>query len=680
MRWRARAAVIAQCAGGEAGVGNEPCVIPMKTTVHPLRARACLVAAAVATLCSTTLQAQPVLRETRVLATRFPEAAETLPLGVSVVTADQIQASGASTVNEAIIRLLGVPGRQDLLGTDDYTLDLRGFGATADNNQVVILDGMRLNEADLAGTRLSGIPIESVERIEVLRGSGAVLYGEGATGGVIVITTKAGSGREQGSGGSLYGAAGSHRLRDVRANARVSTAAGFSLDAHGQNRETDGYRENQRSRLQAGSATGQWSNGWLRLGARVAEDKLEAQLAGPLSAEQYAANPRQSVPPFDTDRVMVRNERAGVFAQADVGNWHLGFDAARREKKLRSINFGAPFDYDVDATSYGLRARHEAAIGSAKNALVLGVDVNDWDREILGAFGSRASQHSRGFYAKDDVTLAGGTRISLGARTERFDKDTDSGGTTTKLGDRQHAWELGVSQPLGAGWTAYARTGRSFRLANVDEFSFTNPDVPLRPQVSRDHELGARWGYTGGKLEARLYRSDITDEIGFDPDGVGPFGPFGANVNFEPTRREGLELDWNHALTKAVALRVNATLREAKFRSGAHSGKHVPLVPRQALAVRADWTPVAGHRVGGGVNWVSRQYADFDNGCRIPAYTTADARYAWQFHPQAEFALGVSNLFDRKYYTQAFGCVGSQTTSIYPEAGRQVTASLRVRF
>lgn len=282
---------------------------------------------------------------------------------------------------------------------------------------------------------------------------------------------------------------------------------------------------------------------------------------------------------------------------------------------------------------------------------------------------------------KDDVTLQGGTRISLGARTERIEKDSSASGTG--FADRQHAWELGLSQPLGAGWTGYARVGRSFRLANVDEFNFTTPNVPLRPQVSRDHELGARWAYARGKLDARVYRSDIRDEIGFDPNGVGPFSAFGfngANVNFDPTRREGVELDWNHALTAALGLRVNAALREAKFRSGPYAGKTVPLVPREALAVRADWTPVAGHRVSGGVNWVAAQHADFDNRCRIPSYTTADARYAWQFHPQAEVALGVSNLFDRKYYTQAFGCAAGQTTSIYPEAGRQVTASLRVRF
>ena len=100
--------------------------------------------------------------------------------------------------------MLGVPGRLDLYGGGDYALDLRGFGITADSNQVVVVDGIRINEADLGGTRLAGISIDSVERIEVIRGSGAVLYGEGATGGVIVITTKAGRGTaRKKSGGCL---------------------------------------------------------------------------------------------------------------------------------------------------------------------------------------------------------------------------------------------------------------------------------------------------------------------------------------------------------------------------------------------------------------------------------------------------------------------------------------------
>jgi len=105
----------------------------------------------------------------------------------------------------------------------------------------------------------------------------------------------------------------------------------------------------------------------------------------------------------------------------------------------------------------------------------------------------------------------------------------------------------------------------------------------------------------------------------------------------------------------------------------------VPLVPERLLALRADWTPVAGHRVTGGVNWVSSQHVDFANTCSVPSYTTADARYAYQWR-QAEFSLGVTNLFDRRFFTQAFGCAGGEATSIYPEPGRAVTAAVRFTF
>jgi iron complex outermembrane receptor protein len=64
----------------------------------------------------------------------------------------------------------------------------------------------------------------------------------------------------------------------------------------------------------------------------------------------------------------------------------------------------------------------------------------------------------------------------------------------------------------------------------------------------------------------------------------------------------------------------------------------------------------------------------------MPAYTTVDARYAYQYK-NAEFALGINNLTDSKYYTQAFDCSKAGVTeSIYPEAGRTFTASVRVRF
>ncbi|QJW84271.1 TonB-dependent receptor [Ramlibacter terrae] len=313
--------------------------------MHRLRARAPVAAAA--SLASSTLLAQSAtLPENRVTATRFSENTQSLPVGVSVITAEEIRASGATTVNEAISRLLGVPGRKDLYGGGETQLDLRGFGATADNNQVIVIDGVRVSEADLSGTRIAGIPIDSVERIEVLRGNGAVLYGEGATGGVIVITTRAGSGRQRPNGGTVYGAAGSNGLREGRAGVTVN-AGGFTFDADVQKRREDGWRQNSASDIDAAGVTGQWSNSWLRLGARVSRDELDARLPGGLSTAQYDADPRQSVTPNDT--ASLRNERAAVFGRAEVAGWELAFDAGTRTRELRSLNAGFAYDYDIEA-------------------------------------------------------------------------------------------------------------------------------------------------------------------------------------------------------------------------------------------------------------------------------------------------------------------------------------------
>ncbi|MBE7942447.1 MULTISPECIES: TonB-dependent receptor [Ramlibacter] len=614
-----------------------------------------------------------VLPPTVVTATRFAEPVDALPLGVSVITGDEIRRSGATTVNEALMRILGLPGRQDFYGGGEYAIDLRGFGGTADLNQVVVVDGVRISESDTGGTRLAGIPIESVERIEVLRGSGAVLYGEGATGGVIVITTKAGAAGRP-NGGSVYAAVGSHGLREGRANANVS-AGEVSLDASVDKRDADNYRQNFRSRLEAGSLSAQWQHEGLRLGLRHAEDSLHAGLPGSLTADQFAADPSQTTTP--DDRASIRNQRTSVNGDLKVAGWEIAGEAGTREKRLRSLNSGFAYDYNIHAEDAGLRARREDRIAGVGSSFTVGLDNSRWTRDVLGDFGTTAHQDNQAWYLKEDLGFASGTRLSAGWRSERIRKSESGSGST--LDGHPHAWDLGLSQQLAQGLTGYGRIGRSYRLASADEFSYTSPGVVLAPQVSRDTELGLRFARAGTRVDARLYRSMLTDEIGFDPNAAGPFGFAGANVNFDPTRRQGLEIDASQAYSAALALRANLNIRRATFREGPYAGKDVPLVPRASFALRAEWTPAASHHVGAGVQWVDAQHPDFDNACRIPAYAVADLRYAYDWK-QAEFSVGVNNLFDRKYYTQAFGCASGTTSAIYPEAGRTVQAAVRLKF
>ncbi len=625
----------------------------------------------------TSLLSNVDLKEIRVTATRFSEANAALAFGVSVITAAEIRSTGVTTVNEAISKLLGVPARVDFFGSGNSTLDLRGFGITANSNQVVVVDGLRLNESDLSSPSLSGIAIDSIEKIEVLRGSGAVLYGEGATGGVIVITTRSGKGMQRASSAQLSTSVGSYGLREASASAALARG-GFSLDVTGNQRRSDNHRANFKSKIDGLALTTQWQNDWLRLGLKHGRDDLQSGLPGSLTAAQYAANPQQSLNLLDKGQV--KSERTGVFAEANLADWQLALEAGKRSKKYTNISPFYTYEYDVNASTLGLRARHQANGATFANTLVFGADNTRWERTIAGAFGSVSKARTSAVYAKNDVTvLATGTRLSFGLRQETLRKELDA--PMTILDNRQQAWELGVVQPLALASSVFGRAGRSFRLANSDEFSFTVPGAMIRPQTSVDKELGLRWSAAATQAELRFYRSDITDEIGFDPAilNANSFSGAGANVNFDPTQRQGLEVEVKHSVSPAIDLRANTALRRATFKSGVYAGKDVPLTPRQTLALRSDWRFADRQQISAGIQWVSAQRPDFANSCTMPAYTIVDARYAYKF-ANAEVAIGATNLTNSKYYTQAFSCIGGVTNGIYPDAGRAISATLRVYF
>ena len=130
------------------------------------------------------------LPEVVVTGTRTAEEIQKVPASISVITAADIQRSSAKTAVDLLRREEGIVVR-DLLGNGKAAqVDLRGFGETASSNTLVLVDGRRTNEIDLSGVDWAQIPVEQIERIEVLRGPGSVLYGDNAAAGVINIITK----------------------------------------------------------------------------------------------------------------------------------------------------------------------------------------------------------------------------------------------------------------------------------------------------------------------------------------------------------------------------------------------------------------------------------------------------------------------------------------------------------
>jgi iron complex outermembrane receptor protein len=630
--------------------------------------------------------AQEALPSVLVTGARFPVQAALAPIGATVITADEIRRAGASDVNAAIRKIGGVYGRQSLDASPDFALDLRGFGANSAQNLVVMVDGVRLNENELATTVLSTIPVDSVERIEITRGGSSVLYGEGATGGVIhIIIRRAG---EAGTRGSLFAEGGQFHHRDLRAS--LAHGAGpWSFDAAVNDRATDGYRDNANFEQTAFSGGLQyaWAPG-SRAGLRVESARADSRFPGSLSEAQYLDNPRASFTPKDYGSL--DSDRVNLFVEQRAGAFDLAAELSHRKREveanyyftLAGVETLSRSTYDAKQTQFSPRLRHSAQLGGQRNELVAGVDLVRWERDTVSDFSlGDARQDSKAFYVRDELrwNAPHNARLAVGARHEKFEKTySDPLAFPAVAGEEReqslNAWSLEGSIDLMPGLNLFAKAGRSYRIPNVDENALRATLDVLQPQTSRDLELGLSLGGAQQQLSARLFRHRLRNEIFYDPT-IG----WGANTNLDPTRRQGVEIEAWRQFTPAWRLSAQWQYVQAEFTGGPNAGREMVLVPKNVLSARLAWTPGREQSADLGVQWVdSQRYgSDFANDCgaRIPSYATVDARYARRVGAW-EVAVSGLNLLDRDYYSNAFGC----RSGIYPSDGRQLKLSARYDF
>ncbi|MET0858072.1 MAG: TonB-dependent receptor, partial [Telluria sp.] len=609
---------------------------------------------------------------------RFASAPELAPIGATVISADDIRRAGVADVNQAIRKIGGVYGRQSLDSSPDFSLDLRGFGSNGSQNMVVMLDGVRMSDNELSGPVLSTIPIETIERIEIIRGGSSVLYGEGATGGVINIITRRAS--TPGTRGSVRAEAGQFSQHDVRASVARNWDGG-AFDAAIGNQGTDNYRANNDFRQSAISAGAQWNLGTGKAGVRLDSARAKSRLPGSLTLAQFEANPQQSATPgdygsLDTDRV-------SAYIDQRIGGVELAAELSHRQKTVKAYYaaFDSKLAYESEQTQFSPRVRHLSQYGDMLNELIGGVDLIRWNRLTDSDFSKAdASQSSKAIYLRDEIrwSAAHNGRFSLGARHEVFDKDyADPLGfppVDESSSQSQNAWEAQGSYDVQPGVKLHAKAGQSYRMANADENSFRASSNVLKAQTSKDLELGVTFGGVRSQMSVRAFRHRLDNEIFFDPT-IG----FGTNANLDPTERRGFEIDGDARL--AAGWRISGHLQHVKatFTAGPNAGREMVLVPKNTLSTRLTWAPAGGHSADIGVQWVdSQRYgSDFTNACgaRIPSYTTIDARYARTIGPW-EFAVSGQNLADKQYYSNAFGC----RSGIYPGDGRQIKLSARYDF
>jgi iron complex outermembrane receptor protein len=631
----------------------------------------------------------------------------------SVITADDIAHSPAQSIQEIIAQTPGVQltslfGGVNGVGT---TVDLRGFGAFATANSLVLINGRRLNDIDMAGVDLSTIPRDSIERIEITRGnSGAVLYGDNAVGGVINIVTKTGVGgppaaiRAEGGGGSF-----NQRL------ASVSSAVNYgpwSASFFGNGFKSDGYRVNNALDQRNGIGNINYSTPDLTAFLTISGDDQKLGLPGgrfvdpSIGLNELVTNRRGTKTPFDYADKQGANATAG-FTKTLWNGAELIVDGGVRDKKQQAGFFGATpvpsfsssyIDTTLQTWSITPRLSIKNAILGIPSNILTGVDYYDAtyhsNRSQFNGFPPihvyDLSQQTLAGYWQQTIGLLPMTDFSYGARAQnthlnardRFDPMApgafDTQANPLDSSETQYALHLGFEHRFNDVFSVFGRAARAFRTPDVDERvasgpafdAFFNPipgNFKLKTQTSQDIEGGFRIKAGMFQMQSSIYEMDLVNEIHFDP--VNFF-----NVNLDPTRRYGSETSTSVRVSDSVLLRSGFAYTRAIFREGPFAGNDVPLVSRYTANAGVTWNVWQNYLVvDATVRGWSERRMDNDQPNRqplIPANATVDFKLSGQYE-HFFWSLSVNNVLNALYYDYAVASTFTDGRfSAYPLPGR----------
>ena len=662
---------------------------------------------------------EPVLEErVTVNAARLPFGGEEdPPAHVTVLDREAIVESGARTLQDLLASQAGVVTYDQVGNGVGTTLDLRGFAGGSGTR--VLLDGAPVNDPRNNGVAWYLIPVDGLERVEILRGSASSAVGGGAEAGVIRLSTMRGDER----GGSLSLAAGSDGAR--RVGGRVSQPLGrWDLSLWGSSESDDGFRENAGGDLRrAGAAAGIDLPRGRRLDLSWIDSAADFGTPGALTPQELDDDPDQA--PFNrADRADERFRRATLRFEGPLGErFHLGANVFGGDRATEILTTGraAPlyggFLLDTDTSDLGstLQLTHRSSEESAVHSSSVGLEwlqggtdasgfttaPEDPGNPDSGALSSsnEIDRATLAIFAQHRWDPSPSWSLVAGARLDRDRVRYDeSAPDPVNRGSRTFDE---VSLRAGATWRAsprldlYASYGEGFLPPTVEElFAFptfgSNPD--LDPEVSRTWEAGLRGRWKRVlSLDAALFLVDTRDEIVFDPDS--PLGLFGANVNAGATRRRGLEASVRGNPGPRVSWYGSLTLVDAEFREGPSRGNRIPLVPRERYAAGVRLELPVGVTLAADALRVGEQVLDNDESNeqpRLDPYTVVRARLGWRpglptpGEPGLEWFAEVRNFFDEEYVTRGIWAfdfsAGANQVFLTPAPPRRYLAGVRLEF
>jgi len=629
--------------------------------------------------------------EVVVTATRDAQEVRKVAANVTVITADDIQKSGATSVAEVLTGLVGLNVTSYSGNSAQSTVDMRGFGTESGYlRNLVLLDGRRLNRPDLAGANWVEIPLQEIERIEVVRGANSVLYGDSAIAGTINIITKRGEGKPKGEVAFI---GGSYNTYDGRVGVRGSTDKVYYA-LSGEEQTTKGYRD--RSAFTSGSAGG--SIGYnptdkLDVSLGITYNKTDSQLPGALTQAQVNANRKQAQNPDDDASASFFD--ANLLAKTVLGNYgrlDVNFIYGRREVTSNYSSFFSFTDITIDTVGVTPRYILEKKLFGFDNKLTVGVDFYQ-DKLGKDTFADR-TQASRtyeaelkrqtlGFYARDEFSILADLILALGGRTERADVNGNetnlSTGAQVFNGEKVHhgdAWEASLTYLFGEKSKLWAKYATVYRIPSLDQqasyyaFPFDSFLTSLEKETGKSYEVGTQfYPLKELKLGLTLYLINMQDEITYNPVTF-------QNENLDNTRHQGVEFNLEWQFRKLARLWANYTYQDTYFTSGPNKDKDVPLVPKNmanaALDIYLPWSLALRPEI----RYVGSQYFGSDNSnssTKLDSYTIVNLFLRWQpdwkisdiARPSA--FVGVENLFNKSYVPVGYSTFSGLTYYPAPE-------------
>ncbi len=552
-----------------------------------------------------------VMEEVVVTATRDTEEVRKIPANVSVITAKDIEKSGATNIVEVLDKLESIQFRNYSSNPSQSLIDLRGFGG--DNpfgKTLILLDGRRLNRPDMSSINWLQIPLNNIERIEVVRGASSVLYGDAAVGGVINIITKKGGGKPKFDAAVIVGSYGLH-------NERVGFTGSedkWTYALNGENNFSFGYRERSKSSSQGGGLNvGYDASELFNISLGLSFNKTDYQMPGYLTKVQMEQDRRQYqhappslfsvATPDDDGSDKYTNANIGIkYILGSLGEIDVNFLYGNKDIQTNMMSWSQFSNTRMD--TYGITPKYILAkdIFGFGNKLVLGMDYYDEpykkdfyssrERTIKTSWAD-LTKDSLGYYIRDEFSLLKSLILNAGYRSERATikgSNTDAFTSSNSFSDQEttyhaEAYEVGLTWLAGKKSKVYGKYSTVYRIPFLEEVAFFNGysgglsfNKDLDKEKGISEEVGAEiYPLDNLKIGLTLYRIDMEDEISWFATGLFT----GFNKNLDKTRHDGAEVSLSYLWEKRAKVYGNFTYHKATFESGPFNKKELPLVPNR---------------------------------------------------------------------------------------------------